>query len=88
MWDKWDSTYLGGSVRITQGKAKNTSLADQSNGNFMDLDIRWHYPTRNFITGVFNKRKSPKYAKIPRILTVPRAHSCLADTCKFGINFS
>ncbi len=54
-------------------------------GHFRDLDIRRHYPTRNFTTGVFDKRKSPQDVKIPRILTVPSAHSCLTDTCDFGI---
>jgi hypothetical protein len=67
---------------------QDTSLPDQSNGHFMDLDIRWHYPTRNFITGVFDKRKSPEYRPIPHIHTVPSAHSCLADTCKMGVIFS
>jgi hypothetical protein len=67
---------------------QDTSLPDQSNGHFMDLDIRWHYPTRNFITGVFDKRKSPEYSPIPYIHTVPSAHSCLADTCKMGVIFS
>eukprot|EP00884_Botryococcus_braunii_P019881 jgi/Botrbrau1/6577/Bobra.0189s0004.1 len=67
---------------------QDTSLPDQSNGHFMDLDIRWHYPTRNFITGVFDKRNSPEYSPIPHIHTVPSAHSCLAEQCKLGVIFS
>eukprot|EP00884_Botryococcus_braunii_P001266 jgi/Botrbrau1/1113/Bobra.0162s0014.1 len=68
--------------------AIDTSLPDQSNGHFMDLDIWWHYPTRSFTTVVFDKRNSPDYSPIPHIHTVPSAHSCLADTCKLGVIFS
>jgi hypothetical protein len=66
---------------------QDASTEIQVMGNFMDLHIEWHYATSVFVTGVFDKRRSPPYAAIPNILTLQSAHSCLAETCKFGVIF-
>jgi hypothetical protein len=67
---------------------QDTSTGSEFGGSFMDIDIQWYSPVRAFQTGVFDKRTSPQYRDIPNIITVPSAHSCLAETCKWTVIFS
>jgi hypothetical protein len=67
---------------------QDTSSGTEFGGEFMDLDIQWFQPTSGFHVGVFDKRQSPQYRAIPWIITVPSAHSCLSEICKWGVVFA
>lgn len=67
---------------------QDTSSDNGPGGEFMDLNIEWFQPTSGFHVGVFDKRQSPQYRAIPWIITVPSAHSCLSEICKWGVVFA